>query len=220
MIIQKSNWPQIKRPDLSSNQEINNKTLETISQGHWPLLENIELGKHRCDMERVAKFYFESQVIESQIHTLRSKNDNLLESLLKKNCSLLEELDLSCSRITQDEIEVIVKICNFSQLKHLNLSDNKINDDRLAILCQGNWPLLKILDSSKTEITKKALIHFLFNANWPNLKEITLTLDPISQVLAYSFIKKDLSAIERLLLNDLEVPSAIGKVMKLSLIYK
>jgi len=207
VIVEKSNWPQLKYLDLSDN-EINDEGIETLSRGNWPLIESLQLVNIYITKKGLLSF-----LLKTNWYNLKEINRNqgqkyFAESLLRKNWHQLEKLDLSNSKLTEKEIELIVERSNWPQLKHiilsnnseiliskgleaivkmtqwtnlkhLNLSDNlQINDNVLEVLAQAKWPLLETLDLTSTRVTKKGSFNFLFNPNWPNLKQIDFDCAP------------------------------------------
>ena len=139
----------LKRLDLARNKLKGTDYLEYLIQGDWPKLNHLNLS-------------------DNEIH------DEGLEILVKGNWPLLEVLNLQETKITRAGIETIVKKAKWTKLKNLDISENELNDEELAALCQGNWPLLETLNLGSIGVTKKALFKLLLNLNWPNFKEINM----------------------------------------------
>ena len=208
-IVSSSKWPQLKHLNLSSNEKIDDKALGMLFQGNWPLLETLNLNSTSVTKKGLVNFIFNENFSNLKSIHCEKRDDNLLEKLLNKSWSLVEELDLHNCQITQNEIDIIAKKWNFPQLKHLNLSNNeKIDDEALETLTRGGWSRLETLDLGQTRVTEKALADFLLNANWPKFKRITLPWNSSSQDLAIRFIKKDLFLSERLELNNFNISFA------------
>ena len=174
VIVTRSNWPQLKHLNLSSNKTLDDEGFEILCKGDWPLLETLDLDGTGITKKRL--LYFMLNIKWPHLKEIKFNSHsgkNFAENLLPKNWHQLQELDLSYGKITQSEIDLIVKNYNLPQLKHLNLSHNEgVSDEALEILAQADWPLLETIDLSTRKITKKGLVNFLLETNLPNLQDI------------------------------------------------
>jgi len=104
-------------------------------------------------------------------------------------------------------IEAIAKGSNWSQLKHFNLSVNKIDDEGYQILAQWNWPLLETLILQDMRMSSFALEAIAKRSNWPQLKHLDISLNEVNdqgiQLLSYG----NWPLLETLNLEKTEMPT-------------
>ena len=203
------NWPKLSYLDLSFT-EIDDAAIKVLTQGNWPLLETLYLQS-----AKITSIGVEAIANQTKWPQLKSLNlsynditDEGIRILSQGNWLQLEILHLEGIKITSTGVEAIID--KWPKLKLLNLSSNNIKDECFKILSRGNWPLLETLNLDNIDVSKKALIHFLVNSHWPNFKKITLPkyFDENDLRLAYNFIQKDLSQVEDLELNNLQIAEA------------
>ena len=167
-----SKWSQLKQLHLAKNL-MNNQVLKTLSQGDWPLLETIDLSFTK--VTKVGVLYL---IINSELPNLQefkfARGAGFVETL-RKNWSLVETFDMSNGEITQKEVSLLVGRLKFPQLKYLSLSYNqKINDEAMEILVQGDWLFLEILDLNETKVTAIGVEEIATRSKWPRLKHLFL----------------------------------------------
>jgi len=233
-MLAQEDWPELEIINLSQTRVTKKGLLWFVLNCHWPKLKEIVFGRHgknlakdllRKDWDKLEEVDLswdhigqnEIEMIVKRCDWLHLKQLDLSRNqisnegfrmLAEGNWPLLEILNLRSTGITTEGVGALVNQAKWPKLKHLNLSKNEINDEAIAILCQGDWPLLEILELEATEVTRKALPSFLLHANWPNFKTITAPLDGSDLNLVYSFIQKDLSRVERLELDNSGVGGA------------
>ena len=159
--------------------DISSQGLEIlISRSSWPTLKKIDLSN------------------------VKMTDDNL-KILASAKWQLLEELIFKNSEITQKGIAIIATTSDWSNLKKLDLTGNKVGDKGLELLVYGKWKLLEdlILDDSK--ITNEGVEVLVNRPYWPNLKKLDISSNNLQDDGFYFLASSDWQKLEELVLKFL-----------------
>ena len=142
---------------------------------------NILIGRHVCALVN----YLTPNILKLSLGSQEFVEDEHVNTLVHR-CNKITELDLSCTSITNDSIEVIVKQLN--SLEKLSLDFTKI--DVSTILQLKSIPTLKILrcfygnkNTEKIKNLKLQLPHIRINEEHLHIacstKEVNGSIDPV-----------------------------------------
>ena len=130
----------------------------------------------------------------------------VMATIIKCDCSLLTDLDLSNSNLGAQGISFLIQ-AHCPVLQQLNLSQNCLDAKATALLAQGNWPLLRELQLSfNRNLDGKAMTH-LSAAHW-QLQRFLMYEVPITESMAKAFTKLQLSQLTSLFLNKTSLSAA------------
>jgi len=149
-----NNWPQPEGFDLSDSEITHHEIDILVNKWSWPQLKLLYLSGNEI-------------------------NDKGLEILSRGNWPLLETLTLSKTNITEVGVETLVNQAKWLELKHLDLSENEVNDRGFEVLSQGNWTLLEVLNLKATNMTAVGVEVIVHRAKWPQLIHLNLSQNEI-----------------------------------------
>ena len=172
-----ANWPKLRHLDLSDN-EINDKVLQILTQGNWPFLEALNLNNTKTTKKRLFHFHLKANLLNLKEINCNRNEKAFAEGFLPKNQPFLERLDLSSCQITQKEIKIILEKFKWPQLRHLDLSDNDIFDQGLALII-GQWKLLEEFHLKNTKITRQGIEIIVNEMYLPNLQKLDISENAI-----------------------------------------
>jgi len=179
-IIHKSNWINLKSLSVSWNR-IQDEGIEILVSRTWPLLEYLNLYTTNITAKGIECIINKSNWINLKKLGIswNQIQDKGIEILASGKWPQLEILDLQQTNITAKGIEFIINKSNWINLKSLDVSRNKIQDEGIAILASGKWPYLEDLDLASTDITAKGIECIINKANWINLKSLDVSWNQI-----------------------------------------
>ena len=200
----------LKRLDLSNSLLSDEKTLGSLFFARCPLLEDLNLNKtdittsgikvltKQLNWPSLKKLFLSSnkvtfQGIESLVSALESSNLQVLDLSHNNNISdqglqilasgkwpELESLNLRNISTTAKGTKSLVDTPKWPDLKILDISDNPLQNEGLALLFSGKWPLLENLSLRNIAATPEGIKSLAGILEWSNLKVLDISDNNIS----------------------------------------
>jgi len=205
IIGRKLKCPRLKQINLS-HKNINDEGFSLLSNVEWPLLEQLSLNNTKLTSKGMKEIVYWPLCSDLNL-SFNKLDDEGVGALSLQNLSLLEKLDLSNTKMTYMGIDSIVKEAKWPQLKSLNLSDNNIGDQGLAMLSTKDWPLLENLNLSNTKLTLKGIKVMTHESKWSHLRCLNLSYNEINDEGLEILSHKDWSLLEKLNLSNSKITS-------------
>jgi len=156
--------------------------LPALALADWPFLENLNLSKTNLSLQGVEAILDLSKW--EQLKSLDVSQNELfdegLSTLALVDWPLLESLNLSQVECSPKGVEALVNQSKWSQFKHLDISNNEIFDEGVAVLTLAEWPLLEELNLKNTKITQKGLEILVHQIKLEKLKKLDISENIIS----------------------------------------
>jgi len=190
LLVTKSDFPSLKKLHISNNQ-LKDEGLQSLASAKWPLLEDLNLAGTQIQTQGIKFMAANSnwpnlKKLDVSSNTIQEQG---IETIVSAKWPLLEDLNLFATatpfqvfledRLKQEGIQLFFNKSHWPNLKTLDISQNAISATGLEVLASAEWPLLENLCLATTTVTTERLKFIVDKSNWPNLKTLDISANPI-----------------------------------------
>ena len=203
----KASWPNMRRLRLT-HASLTDETLRVMTAAQGDLIKDLFCSGTKSTAAQAVLSNASRHDMGISHLTHAALTDEIYRTMTPPPWALLEELDLSSNKLSQDAIHIL-HARPWPKLRQLNLSDN---DDlyglTFLVLARKNdsirqWPVLQALHLSGARMGRTFALPLLQKASWPQLKSLTLTTNTTITVSLNSIemrhlVQAGMSSLEKL----------------------